>query len=57
MKALQIKEVVQALQKNVQIYISTQGEGMLVGLDDFTDEMLDKFDLMFSLEIDKLNRN
>ena len=57
MKALNQKLVQQAVQKNVRIYIETQGEGQFAGLDDFDEKMLDLFDAMFENEVRKINLN
>ena len=57
MKALNQKLVQQAVQKNVRIYIETQGEGQFAGLDDFDEKMLDLFDALFENEVRKINLN
>ena len=54
MKALEMKAVMQAVQKNVKIWIETQGEGHVIGTDDFTSEMGEKFDDMLDFEIVKI---
>lgn len=55
MKASNQKLVLQAVQKNIRIYVETKGEGCLVGLDDFTEEMETLFDNMFGYEVERLN--
>lgn len=57
MKALNQKLVLQAVQKNVVIYTQTQGEGELVGLDNFDERMLDLFDALFENEVRKISFN
>lgn len=57
MKALNQKLVLQAVQKNVQVYTQTQGESELVGLDDFDERMLDLFDTLFENEVRKISFN
>ena len=57
MKALNQKLVQQAVQKNVRIYIETQGEGQFAGLDDFDEKMLDLFDALYENEVRKINLN
>lgn len=57
MKALNQKLVLQAVQKNVAIYTQTQGEGELVGLDNFDERMLDLFDALFENEVRKISFN
>jgi hypothetical protein len=57
MKALNQKLVLQAVQKNVQVYTQTQGEGELVGLDNFDERMLDLFDALFENEVRKISFN
>ena len=54
MKALEMKAVMQAVQKNVKIWIETQGEGHVIGTDDFTLEMSEKFDDMLDFERAKI---
>ena len=53
MKVLEVKNVMQAVQKNISIHKDTCGEGCLVGIDDFTEEMLDKFFSLYYVAIDK----
>ena len=57
MKALNQKLVLQAVQKNVQVFTQTQGEGELVGLDNFDERMLDLFDALFENEVRKISFN
>lgn len=57
MKALNQKLVLQAVQKNLSIYAQTQGEGELVGLEDFDEKMLDLFDALFENEVRKISFN
>ena len=57
MKALNQKLVLQAVQKNLSIYTQTQGEGELVGLDNFDERMLDLFDALFENEVRKISFN
>lgn len=57
MKALNQKLVLQAVQKNIQVYTQTQGEGELVGLDNFDERMLDLFDALFENEVRKISFN
>ena len=57
MKALNQKLVLQAVQKNVQVFTQTQGEGELVGLDNFDERMLDLFDTLFENEVRKISFN
>lgn len=51
MKALETKSVLQAVQANLNSFILTQGKSEIVGTDDFTEEMLDKFDLLLDQAI------
>ena len=56
MKALEMKVVFEAVKKNVAIFVATQGEYELVGLDDFSPKMLDMFDAFFEREVSKLSK-
>lgn len=51
MKVLETKLVLQAVQANLNSFILTQGKAEIVGTDLFTEEMLDKFDLLLDQAI------
>ncbi len=54
MKALEMNIVFQAVKKNVAMFVATAGEYELVGIDDFTPNMLEMFDAFFEREVSKL---
>ena len=56
MKVAQHKEVFAAVQANVKIHVATNGEGDLVWIDDFTDEMFNKFYALYEREIKRLSK-
>lgn len=55
MKVSETKAVFAAVKQNVAVYIETKGEGVQVGLDNFSEEMLDKFDSLYEREVNRLN--
>lgn len=54
MKASELKTVTEAVKTNVKLFKSSKGENTLTGLEDFTAEMLEAFDLWYDREIAKL---
>ena len=54
MKANELKAVTEAVNLNVKNFKLTKGDNTLVGLEDFTAEMLEAFDLWYDREIAKL---
>ena len=54
MKANELKAVTAAVNLNVKNFKLTKGDNILVGLDNFTEEMLAAFDLWYDREIAKL---
>lgn len=53
MKANELKAVTEAVNLNVKNFKLTKGDNTLVGLDNFTEEMLEIFDLWYDREIAK----
>lgn len=53
MKAQQQKAVLQAVQANLNSFILTLGRSEIVGTDDFTEEMLEKFDYLLDQAVAK----
>ena len=51
MKAVEMKAVFIAVKLNVEIYHSTQGEGSIVGVEEFTPAQLKMFDALLDREI------
>lgn len=54
MKANELAAVTKAVKTNVVNFKLTKGDNTLVGLEDFTAEMLEIFDLWYDREIAKL---
>lgn len=54
MKATELKAVTEAVTLNVSNYKVSKGENTLEGLEGFTAEMLETFDLWYDREIAKL---
>lgn len=55
MKVSQQQAVFAAVRANIKIHVATNGEGDLVWIDDFTDEMFRKFYALYVREIKRLN--
>lgn len=54
MKANELAMVTEAVKINVSNFKTTKGDNSLIGLDNFTAEMLEIFDLWYDREIAKL---
>lgn len=54
MKPTQLKTVITAVRSNVSLLKATKGESPLVGLEGFTEEMLEVFDSLYDVEVSKL---
>lgn len=54
MKATELAMVTAAVKVNVSNFKATKGDNSLIGLDNFTEEMLEIFDLWYDREIAKL---
>lgn len=54
MKANELAMVTAAVKVNVSNFKTSKGENTLVGLEDFTQEMLEMFDTWYDREIAKL---
>ena len=54
MKANELKAVTAAVKVNVSNFKTSKGDNTLVGLEDFTEEMLAAFDLWYDREVARL---
>jgi len=54
MKAAQHKEIFDAVRANVENFIVTQGEGELINIEHFDDNMFDLFESLYEKEISRL---
>ena len=56
MKVAQHKAVFAAVNTNIAIHINTNGEGDLVGIEDFDDAMFELFYALYEREIKRLSK-
>ena len=56
MKAVEMKAVFIAVKLNEEIYHTTQGEGCIVGVEEFTPAQLKMFDALLDQEIYQANK-
>lgn len=54
MKVAEMKVVFEVVKMNVSVFLDTKGEGELVGLEGFTETMLDKFDQLYEYEVSRI---
>lgn len=54
MKVAQLKEVIKSVQANVALTRMSDGKAMIVGLENFSDEMLTKFDQLYDAEMSRI---
>lgn len=56
MKVVEMKNVLNAVKLNVEIYHTTKGEGSIVGVEEFTPAQLKMFDALLDQEIYQANK-
>lgn len=54
MKTNQMKAVISAVRSNINLLKASKGEATLVGLENFSEEMLKLFDALYDQEVSRL---
>ena len=54
MKATELAKVIEAVKLNTKLFKLTKGDNTLVGLDNFSQKMLDAFDYWYDMEVANL---